>query len=297
MDISILHEFVSLADTCNFQETAEDFAMTQSTLSKHIHKLEEELGVKLFDRTTRSVTLNTFGTQYLPYARQICEISDQGLAALDSVKRGKRSRLNVGFMDKHGMYGLVEATSDFGRKHPEIKVNIIERNGDALKDLLLSGKADVIFYGEKVSEKEFRIAHFTTDRLVAVLSTSHPLANADALSLQDLEGEELIEHKTFLEMRLLSEACRDAHVTLNYVTSIYHASTIMKMIREGIGISIMSRGCAMENADADLAIVPIVPAITFDINVLSSRNKNMSPAADVFIKYIRSNYGDSRTTS
>ncbi|MBQ8074722.1 MAG: LysR family transcriptional regulator [Oscillospiraceae bacterium] len=294
MDISVLHEFVHLAETCNFQTTADELAMTQSTLSKHIHKLEEELGIPLFDRTTRSVTLNTFGIQYLNYARQICEISDQGLAALDSLKRGKRSKLNIGFMEKHGMYGLVEAISDFGRKHPEIKVNIIERNGDALKDLLVSGKADVIFYAEKMNEKEFRITHFTTDRLVAVLSVAHPLANADAVSLQDLAGEELIEHKTFLEMRLLSEACREAHVTLNYVTSIYHASTIMKMIREGIGVSIMSRGCAMENADADLVVVPIVPAITFDINVVSSRNRNLSQAADIFIKYIRANHSDGR---
>ena len=68
----------------------------------------------------------------------------------------------------------------------------------------------------------------------------------------------------------------------------------MKMIREGIGVSIMSRGCAMENADADLVVVPIVPAITFDINVVSSRNRNLSQAADIFIKYIRANHSDGR---
>ena len=292
MEISFLQEFVALAETCNFQETAEEFAMTQSTLSKHIHKLEEELGVTLFDRTTRSVTLNSYGIQYLSYARQICEISDQGLTTLDSMKRGKKSKLNIGFMDKHGVYGLVEAVSDFSRKHPEIKVNIIEKNGDALKDLLISGKADVIFYAEKVNDKEYRATHFATDRLVAVLPVAHHLANADSLSLQELYGETFIEHKTFLEMRLLSDACKEAHVNLRFATSIYHASTIMRMIREGIGISIMSRGCAMANASSDLVLIPIVPAITFDINVVSNRSKSMSPSADIFVKYIKANYSE-----
>lgn len=291
MEISVLSEFVELAKSCNFQITADDMALTQSTLSKHIHKLEEELGVSLFDRTTRSVTLNAYGEQYLIYARQICEIHEQSLATLDSMKRGKKYIVNIGFMDKHGMYGIVEAISQFSRLHPEIKVNIIEREGHDLKGMLDAGKADVIFYAEKVNPREYHVARFTTDRLVAVVPSGHALAEMDATTLQELAKESLIEHKTVLEMRLMAEACKEEKVSLDYVTSIYHASTIMKMIREGIGVSIMSRGCAMENASADMVVVPIVPSITFDINALSNRGQSMSSSADVFIRYIRDYYG------
>ena len=292
MEISILEEFVALAESCNFQITADDLALTQSTLSKHIRKLEEELGVQLFDRTTRSVTLSNFGQQYLTFAKQICEIHRQSLTAIENIKQGKRTAVTIGFMDKHGMYGLVETIAHFQKLHPEIKVKIIEQNGDALMNLLNSGKADVIFYAEKVNPKKYHIAHYTTDRLAAVVSTLHPLAESDAVTLQDLEKEPLIEHKTVLEMRLLADACKEAHATLNYVTSIYQGATIMKMIREGIGIGIMSRGCAMENAEADLAIIPIVPAISFDINAISNRGRSMASSADIFIRYIRTHYSN-----
>lgn len=291
MEVSVLSEFVALAESCNFQTTADDLALTQSTLSKHIRKLEEELGVSLFDRTTRSVTLSPYGAQYLIYARQMCEIQEQSLDMLESMKRGKKYIVNIGFMDKHGMYGIVEVISRFSRMHPEIRVNILERDGNALKDLLTSGKADVIFYAEKMNPREYHVARFTTDRLVAVMTNDHPLAGKDTVSLHDLAGETLIEHKTVLEMRLLSEASREEKVNLDYVTSIYQAATIMKMIREKIGISVMSRACAMENAGADLVIIPIAPSITFDINVFSTRGRSLSSSADVFIRYIRENYG------
>lgn len=294
MEISVLYEFVALAETCNFQNTAENLALTQSTLSKHIRKLEEELGVPLFNRTTRNVTLNPFGILYLSYAKHICEINDQALIALESIKHEKKLRLNIGFMDKHGMYGIVEAISDFSRKHPEIKVNIMEQNGDALKELVVSGKADVIFYAEKLCEKNFCLTHFATDRLVAVIPTAHPLARATTLSLKDLCGEDLIEHRSFLEMKLLSEACHEAHLSLNYVTSIYLPSTIIRMIQEGVGISIMSQGCARQNSDSRIAIIPIEPAITFEINVVSNRSKSISQSANLFIGFIKENYGTDR---
>ena len=71
MDIEILEEFIALAESCSFQETADRLHISQSSLSKHLKKLEAELGAALFDRSTRSVSLNELGMAFLPHARRI----------------------------------------------------------------------------------------------------------------------------------------------------------------------------------------------------------------------------------
>lgn len=68
MEISVLEEFVSLVETCSFQETAAIMNLSQSSLTKHIHKLEEELNLSLFDRSTRNVKLNEYSHAFSPYS-------------------------------------------------------------------------------------------------------------------------------------------------------------------------------------------------------------------------------------
>ena len=84
MEINYLREFVVLAQTGNFMEAADLLYCSQSTLSKHIQNMETELGVPLFDRTTRKVALSKFGQLLLPYAKQIAELQDTYTAILQS---------------------------------------------------------------------------------------------------------------------------------------------------------------------------------------------------------------------
>ena len=72
MEISILAEFVRLVETCNFQETADQMNISQSALTKHIHKLEEELNVDLFDRSQRSIQLNEYSQRFIPMPSRSC---------------------------------------------------------------------------------------------------------------------------------------------------------------------------------------------------------------------------------
>src|SRR5512136_3053582 len=101
MDISHLKEFVVLAQTGNFLEAADILYSSQSTLSKHIKSMELELGVPLFDRTTRKVSISKFGQLLLPYARQITEIQDKYTAILKSSRDTDQEIMNLG-----SIYGL-----------------------------------------------------------------------------------------------------------------------------------------------------------------------------------------------
>ena len=86
MEISVLQEFVSLVETCSFQETAAIMNVSQSALTKHIHKLEEELNLSLFDRSTRNVKLNDFSKDFYPYAKHIIQLHQEALSSLNELK-------------------------------------------------------------------------------------------------------------------------------------------------------------------------------------------------------------------
>ena len=98
MEIAILKEFIALVESCNFQETAADMNLSQSSLTEHIHKLEEELGVSLFDRSTRSVKLNKFSEAYYPYAQKIVAEHEESLRALEELNEVSRNEFTIAYM-------------------------------------------------------------------------------------------------------------------------------------------------------------------------------------------------------
>ena len=99
MDMETMEEFIHLAETCRFQETAALLHISQSSLSKHLKKLESELGVPLFDRSTRSVTLSAYGRAFLPFARRMAEERAAALTALrvlsSAGRRTSRQRRSI----------------------------------------------------------------------------------------------------------------------------------------------------------------------------------------------------------
>ena len=103
MEISYLKEFVVLAQTGNFMEAADILYSSQSTLSKHIKSIESELGISLFDRTTRKVKISKYGSLFLPYARKIVEIQEKYAVNLKLNLETKSEVLNLG-----SIYGLAQ---------------------------------------------------------------------------------------------------------------------------------------------------------------------------------------------
>jgi len=108
MEINYLKEFVVLAQTGNFLEAADTLYSSQSTLSKHIKSMESELGVPLFDRTTRKVRISKYGQLLLPYAKQIIELHDEYTAILQTSLETDREILTVGSIHILAQYKITD---------------------------------------------------------------------------------------------------------------------------------------------------------------------------------------------
>ena len=97
MEIDVLKEYISLYKTCSFQETAEELHISQSSLTKHIHKLEEDLGYQLFNRSTRSVSYNEYSEKYYEYATKIVQLDAESRTALERIGATKNNLLRIYF--------------------------------------------------------------------------------------------------------------------------------------------------------------------------------------------------------
>ena len=127
MDLDTLREFANLYETLRFQETADRLCVSQSALIKHIHKLGEELGISLFDRSTRSVRPNVFSETFSPYAEQIVRTDEEARRALKDLGKSRKAHLRLAFPSTCSQYGIVEIISTFAKPSPQFHTHIAER--------------------------------------------------------------------------------------------------------------------------------------------------------------------------
>lgn len=289
MELIFVREFAVLAETCNFQIAADSLSMSQSALSKHIQKLEEELNVQLFDRSKKTVTLNENGQIFLKYARELCRTYDECERALAAKKSIIKNSLNISFIRILGQYDLMEQLTDYSVLHPEIQVSIFETNGDQIKARLSSGECDFIFTAkaDEIDRKEYEVMFYCEDHITVVMPKGHHLAGRDIISINDLRNEKFIEHNTSLEHKIFKDLCRDYDLEPNIVASVTSSSTVLHMISEGIGISVMSSGCSDQYANYDLVRAELEPKTAFNIYLVYRRRK-LSATDKEFINFFTS---------
>lgn len=141
MDLHQLGTFVAVAETHGFSSAGQVLGLTQSAVSAQISSLERHLGVRLFDRTTRSVVLTDAGTTLLPYARQLLNLSDTASSLVSG--GGNRPALRLGITTEQADRFLPEILRRFTTLHPEVGVQIDCSVSSVLADTLAAGLLDV----------------------------------------------------------------------------------------------------------------------------------------------------------
>ena len=140
MEIDYICEFSVLAETCNFLEAADQLFISQSSLSRHLKTLEKELGVPLFDRTTRSVTLNGFGQLFLPYARQIAAIRYEYTTAIGNAVNAEHGNIRIGSIPVMTQYRITDVMMRFRQENPRFTLDVIEADSNQLTKMLRSNQ-------------------------------------------------------------------------------------------------------------------------------------------------------------
>lgn len=291
MDLHQLQEFITLAQVKNFLEASDILFMSQSTLSRHIKSLEDDLGVPLFRRTTRHVYLTKYGEMFLPYAHRISAQFEQFSDELATEKKEKDICLRIGTIPAMTVYDISSILSSFKKNFSQYKMNIISShtNNTDLLELLRWGDCDLAFIREDFPEKNDDIQRLPllSEQMVAVVPKSHPFSSLHAIPLTDLRHENIV---TFSQKTTIYDfihgACTKAGFEPNVVMSDHSADHLINCIQLGTGVGLLLEKQIDPNRDyyENICVLKIEPMIVSYINLCYLKGSVLSSAASDFLQ-------------
>ncbi len=251
MNTRQLEYFLAVARDLNFTKAAESMYVSQTAVTQQIKVLEEQLGVRLFDRSKRKVTLTAAGRVFQEEASAILNRVDSAVQRVREVESGFIGSLNIGFTVGIGNTTVSERIRAFYRHYPNIFLRFSNLGPAALGQGLRDGRQDLalmpLFHEEFY--KDFSYQKVTSDRLVAVLPWDHVLAQNQYVTWQELKDQPLIvpatQGSTIGEDRLVLDNFARRGYQPNVVAMIVDVDTIMFMVSCHMGITILPEYLAM----------------------------------------------------
>jgi DNA-binding transcriptional LysR family regulator len=246
MELRHLRYFVAVADELNFTRAAEKLHLTQPSLTRQIHNLEEELGVRLLDRTKNQVSLTEEGKSFLVDAKRLVASSLESMTAVQRFSRGESGHLSLGYLFKFNFDLLPATLTTFYQACPGIAVNLFDMAPGEQLFALEERKIDLGFIGLRPppSDKNTSslawecVAHHS---VVVVLPASHSLAKKRTITRKDLKSLFFVamSEKSHPGSRAwLSGLCQQAGFTPRILQDVALESGIMTFVAEGLGVTL-----------------------------------------------------------
>lgn len=283
-----LQAFCTVARLGSFTRAASVLHVTQPALSVQIGQLEDALGLRLFDRTTRAVTITSVGRELLPRAeRTLAELSGIVDTASGMATRNV-GRVVVAALPSVASSFMPEAMATFRASHPGIDLVLRDGLGAKIADLLRSGEVDFGVTAEGALEAELDFAVLGSDEMVAVAPLGHPLGG-----LRRLTVEALLEHPLILMSRdssvrrIVDLAFAERGRLASPVQEPVYMSTAIAMVRAGLGIAILPSSASELRAAENVASHHIAHrGMRRQVGIVSRRGRSLSPAAEEFAAFL-----------
>ncbi len=240
MDLRHLRYFTAVADTLHFGRAAERLHMAQPPLSRAIRVLEEELGTRLFDRSTRGVRLSAAGAALLPEARRLLRGADALRAGARHLAQGEVGTLSIGFISA-AAYGIFpDIVRSFRRTHPGVELVLREATSDAQPRALRAGDLDLGFVLPGPVDPALAYIPLTWEPLVAALPANRRWPTR--LPLSTLANEPFVlfprEAGAWLYDAIVS-FCRRAGFVPRIEQEAIQMQTIVSLVAAGIGVALV----------------------------------------------------------
>jgi LysR family transcriptional regulator, low CO2-responsive transcriptional regulator len=289
MTIRQLEVFLAIAHAQSFSRAAERIHLSQPTLSEHMKELEEELGVSLFIRHSRSVSLTEPGRVFEDYATRVVATLAAGrhaIAELDGLKRGS---LVVGASTTPGTYVLPARIAKFREQYPGITVALRIANSRAVQERVRDGEVDLaVIGGHVLGPSERCVAAGILDELELIVPPDHPV-KAASLTPAKLGRERLLIREEGSATRQATErALREAGVTLRPAMELDHTETIKRAVMAGLGVAFVSRYAVEDEVRSGrLRVLPVQRMkIRRHFHVIYDERRPLSASARAFTAFL-----------
>lgn len=298
INVSLRHmrAFTALVRHGNFRRAAQSLNLSQSALSMTIQQMERELGVALFDRTTRRVELTTVGSNLLPTIDRILGDIDMSMADARAEAEGQRGRVVVASTLSIAVRNLPTVIQRFRAKYPNIRVSTLDYTVSAIHHSLRVNESDIGICGQNEFDSELDFEFLKSDRLEAILTREHPLAKQSEIRWQELLSYPFVAMSRGTQIRdLIDAGLRRRRLTVNPVCESTQPVVIEAMVEARLGISALPKATLASNNDRLCRRQLCDPVIERRLGLLSRKGRSLSPAAAAFrtelLRYMKDEFG------
>lgn len=243
MELRTLRSFLAVYEEGHFGPAAGRLHIAQSALSHQVQQLEGELGVRLFDRTTRRVAPTEAGHRLAGQARSMLALAERATEDMRSLSTGHLGRVVVGFVGSATYDVLPRLARQVGLQAPGIELDV---RGELLNPELLSavalGTVDIaLVRPPKVLSQELAFQTLRTETLVALLSANHTLSSSPTIRLAELANEPFIIHPSGEQSSMydvVMAACQTAGFEPRSIREVRETATLAVLVAAGMGVAL-----------------------------------------------------------
>jgi DNA-binding transcriptional LysR family regulator len=290
MELRHLRYFVAVAEVLNFTKAAAHLHLAQPSLTRQIHNLEEEIGVRLLHRSKSRVTLTEEGRAFLVDARRILLLATESVLSVQRLSRGETGHLNIGYLSTFDFEQLPETLVAFRRAFPHIALNLFDMAPAEQLRALESRKIDLGFVGLRPPESAagLQSESVARHRTVVVLPQRHPLAAKRQVRLAELETMFFVgmSEKTHPGFRAwLNGICQPAGFAPRVLQDAELEPSLMALVAEGLGVT-LAREYMRKFPHRGVTLRPLSPDVMSDYCIAWS-GSNESRAVRQYIEIIK----------
>ena len=291
MSVSLrqLRAFASVGRLGSFTKAADALHMTQPALSARIRELEEALGVRLFDRSTRSVVVTSTARDLLPVVDQILsEISGVVARARDVASRNVGT-VTIAALPSVSSTMLPRAIARFRVRYPGITVTPRDALAERIVDMIRSDQVDFGITSARTGDAQLDFFPLATDHMVAVLARGHPLARAKRLDLSGLlTGPLILMDRDSSVRRIVDNAYAAEGLIATPAFEATYMSTAIGMVRGRLGVTLLPSSALELRGASDVVLRRMPhPLLERKLGILRRRDRSLTPAAEAFVELLR----------
>lgn len=285
MDLRVLNYFLTVAREKTISKAAEVLHISQPALSKQLKELEEELGVRLFARGSRSITLTEEGVYLANRGKEILQLVETTTTNLSNheVISGK---IIIGGGETQAFSYIAMLINELQQKHPDIRIELYSGNADDVLEKIDKGILDFALVIDPVEKQKYEYIRLPlSDHWGILINNSHELAKKKTISPTDLHKLPLlISNQSFVDNQLaewLGENIEHFNIIGTY-NLLYNASLLVK---EGT-VSALCIDGIINTATTDLTFIPCSPPLTATINIVWKKGHVFSNASKEFLRLL-----------
>ena len=289
MDINQLEVLVTVAREKSFSRAAEVLERTQPAISQAVRRLEQEIGEKLFDRSSKDGTLTYAGEVLVDYARQMLNLRYSAETAIRDMRGLQRGKLIIS-ANEHTVFYLLPVIREFRKRYPLIKIEVQRGVASRIPTEITAREVELGVISFKPSDTSLRSVPVLTDELVLVVSPKHLFADRESVSIPELANETFVAHNAPSPYRQKVIEAFERHKTrLNISVELPSLEAIKRLVETGVGVALIPK----LTAKTEIALGRLKALSVQDLklerklNIIYRKNSVLSHAAQEFLKVAR----------